>query len=55
MELFSAIQVKPISVDKAGWQIVLSIENFGKEEIVLDKIYVNGESIAEMGLIHGDK
>jgi hypothetical protein len=50
----SVYQVKPVSVDNAGWQLALLVENEGNQEDVLDKVYLNGELIEEIGIIHGD-
>ena len=55
LDFVSATIVKPISVDGAGWQIKLLINNVGSKDAFLNKIYVNNELVSENGLIHGDE
>lgn len=50
----SVYQVKPVSVENAGWQLVCIVNNLGSREAVVEKIFVNGELVVETGLIHGD-
>lgn len=50
----SVYQVKPVSMENAGWQIVCVVTNLGSKEVFLEKIFVNGELVVETGLIHGD-
>ena len=47
-------QTKPVSVDEAGWQLVLLVQNQGNGEGKLDHVYLNGEQIEETGYNHGD-
>ena len=47
-------QVSPISIDNAEWQIALLVENQGNREVIVDKVYINGKLVEEMGLIHGE-
>ncbi len=51
--LSNAIQVTPVSVEGAGWQIVIMVENLGNVDALVDTIYVNKVPVAEKGLIHG--
>jgi hypothetical protein len=48
-------QVKPVSIENAGWQLALLVENQGNRVDVFDKVYLNGELIEELGVIHGDR
>lgn len=52
--LVSAFQVSPVSVENAGYQIVLMVENLGKVDALVDTIYVNDNPVTEKGLIHGE-
>lgn len=50
----SIYQATPVSVDNAGWQLVLLIENQGNTDNVLQRVYLNEQLIDELGYIHGD-
>ena len=54
LSLKTIYPVKPISVDNAGWQLALHVENHGNREYFIDKVYINGMIIEELGVIHGD-
>ena len=55
LDFVSAMQVNPVSVDGAGWQIKLTVGNIGNQDLVLERIYVNDKLVSENGLIHGEK
>jgi hypothetical protein len=54
LSLKTIYPVKPISVDNAGWQLALHVENHGNRQYFIDKVYINGMLIEELGVIHGD-
>ena len=47
-------QASPVSVDDAGWQLVLLVQNQGNGEGKLDRVYLNGDQVEATGYIHGD-
>ena len=50
----SIYQAKPVSVNNAGWQLVLLIENQGNRDNILQRVYLNDQLIDEVGYNHGD-
>ena len=55
LEITAAHLVEPVSVENSGWQIKLMISNAGKQDAILNKIYVDEREVSENGLIHGEK
>jgi len=41
-------------VENAGWQLTLLIQNQGNVDDVLNRIFINGKLIDELGYNHGD-
>ena len=54
LEFTAAYLVNPVSVENAGWQIALLVNNAGTMEMMIDKIYVNNKLVEELGVTHGD-
>ena len=52
LELVSATLTGPVAMENAGWQIALIVDNLGNRDMLIDKVYVNGELVEEMGLVH---
>ena len=54
LEFSSASLKEPINMGNAGWQIEIIVKNTGNVEAVVNRVYINGRLVDEMGLNPGD-
>ena len=54
LRFVNVYQAELVSIDDAGWQLVLLVLNQGNGDCVLDSVYLNGELVDDFGYNHGD-
>mgnify|MGYP006987951462 CR=1 FL=1 len=54
LRLINIYQAELVSVDNAGWQLALLVLNQGNGDGVLNRVYLNGDLVGELGYNHGD-
>jgi hypothetical protein len=53
LEISAVFQVSDVSVVDARWRVALIVNNVGDSEVIVDKIFVNGELVEEFGVCEG--